>query len=285
MAAPVGADGAALFAGRFEPRRLIGRGASGRVDAAWDHHGSLWVALKRFDPEPGGSDEPTDVEDSFGREVRALRQLDHPDIVRVLAAGRDPQGSPWLAMSLAAGADLSRYTVPSRRLPLPVALRIAERIAAVLAYAHRCGVIHRDLKPANVRIDWAHDRLTVLDFGLARSADGAATRTGRVMGSPSYMAPELLAGAPATPASDLYALGASLFHLLTGRPPHEADTLGALLHRVATAPAPDLRSLLPQASAPLAALTAGLLAAAPSARPADASAVAAAIGHERQALG
>jgi eukaryotic-like serine/threonine-protein kinase len=177
-------------------------------------------------------------------------------------------------MTLAPGAELSRYTVAARALPLAVVLRLGERIAGALAHAHGRGVVHRDLKPANVRVDWPTSQLTVLDFGLARSADSAATRTGLVPGSPVYMAPELLAGAMPSPATDLYALGATLFHLLTMRPPHDAPTLGALLQSVAAAPAPALHTLRPDAPPALAELVAALLARQAHDRPARAATVA-----------
>ena len=272
---PAGETPLPRIGGRFELVRLLGQGATSRVDAAWDHQDADWVALKRIDLRAFDGHAAL-----FEREVASLRLLQHPDIAALIASGIEGHFA-WLALALAPGVDLSRYTQPARVLPLPVVLGLAERIARALSYAHLKGVVHRDLKPANLRLHWASDRLTLLDFGLARTADAAATRTGLVPGTPAYMAPELLAGALPSPASDLYALGATLFHLLTGRLPHQADSLGALLQRVASQAAPDLRESLPAASSALADLVAALLAREPLARPADALAVAAALARER----
>ena len=108
--------------------------------------------------------------------------------------------------------------------------------------------MHRDIKPSNVLVDLAADIVKLTDFGIARMPDATRTRTDVMLGTPVYMAPEQLAGSVPTPASDLYALGVTLFQLLAGRLPHEADTLGELLRRVASEPAPDLRTLRPDAA-------------------------------------
>ena len=264
--------------GRFEPVRLLGQGATSRVDAAWDHFDSRWIALKRLDMATAGDGAAESVE----REATLLQRLEHPDIVTVIASGHSGTQA-WMAMTLAPGADLSRYTVQARALPLAVVLQLGERIAHALAHAHGRGIVHRDLKPANVRMHWPSSKLTLLDFGLARGADSAVTATGLVPGSPVYMAPELLAGAMPSPVSDLYALGATLFHLLTMRPPHDAPTLGALLQSVAAAPAPGLQALRPDASPALATLVAQLLARQAHDRPSRATAVAERLRVEHQA--
>jgi len=274
---PVGGRGDERVGGRFEPVRLLGQGATSRVDAAWDHEDRRWVALKRLDTAASGDGA------SVEREATLLQRLEHPDIVRVLATGHSGTQA-WIAMTLAPGADLSRYTVAARALPLAIVLRLGERIAQALAHAHGRGIVHRDIKPANVRMHWPTGQLTVLDFGLARGADSAATATGLVPGSPVYMAPELLAGALPSPASDLYALGATLFHLLTLRPPHDAPTLGALLQSVAAAPAPALHTLRPDASTTLTTLVAELLARQAHDRPTRAATVAERLRAEREAV-
>jgi serine/threonine-protein kinase len=127
----------------------------------------------------------------------------------------------------------------------------------------------------------ALSRLTLLDFGLAAGSDFSATRSGVVPGTPAYMAPELLAGAPPTPASDLYALGVCLFQLLAGRLPHDAPTLGALLLSVTRDDAPALRSIEPAVGEGVSSLVAGLLARAPGQRPARAAEVATRLERER----
>ena len=267
------------FAG-CEVGRLLGAGASSAVYAVFDEAAGEWRALKVFNPQPGAEGSAAaETRDRFSRELALARRLQHPDIVRLHAGGSgneggDADGRAWLLMELLPGTDLSRYTTPARRLPEAVALRVAERLARALAHAHALGIVHRDLKPANVMVDWATDRVTLTDFGVARAADSENTRTGLVLGSPAYMAPELLAGAPPTAASDLYALGVLLFQLLTARLPFDSDALGELLRQVAQQPAPDLRTLQPGLPDDLAALVGALLAKAPTARPKDGHAVA-----------
>lgn len=267
------ADRGPLAAGqRFagcEVGRLLGAGASSAVYAAFDGSVGEWRALKVFNPQPGAEGSAAaETRERFGRELALASRLRHPDIVRLHRGGIE-DGRAWLLMELLPGADLTRYTTPARRLPEAVALRVAERLARALAHAHALGIVHRDLKPANVMVDWASGRVTLTDFGVARAADAQNTRTGLVLGSPAYMAPELLAGAAPTAASDLYALGVLLFQLLASRLPFDSDALGELLRQVAQQAAPELRSLRPELPDDLAALVQALLAKAPSARPRD----------------
>jgi succinyl-CoA synthetase alpha subunit len=160
--------------------------------------------------------------------------------------------SVFLVMELLPGSDLSRYARPDRLLPEAAVLEIAEQLALALAHAHRHGVAHRDVKPANVIYDPATRRAVLTDFGLARAPDAQSTRSGVMLGSPAYMAPELLAGARADGRSDMYALGVLVFELLTGRPPFAEPGLGALLQAVATRPPPPLAGLRPSLTEPAA---------------------------------
>jgi serine/threonine-protein kinase len=262
------------FAGCIVARE-IGRGAHSVVHAAFDEAAQEWRALKLLLPAGGSDPQPPDPgADPLQRELAAAAHLHHPGIVRLHRHGVS-RGRPWLLMELLPGTDLGRYTQPARRLPVPVVAAIGARLADALACAHAAGIVHRDLKPANVMLDWASDRVVITDFGLARADDAERTRTGLVLGSPAYMAPELLAGQAPTPASDLYALGVLLFQLLACRLPFEADGLGALLREVAGAPPPDLLKLVPPppdpALPPLALVVRLLLAKQPAERPADAA--------------
>jgi eukaryotic-like serine/threonine-protein kinase len=260
--------------------RIIGRGAVGTVYLAVDPVTLQPAALKvvRLDATDGDAQRRL-----FLQTARTASRLLHADIVAVRDAGTD-RSQGWLVMEAVPGGDLERYTRHARLLPEPVVLRVAERIAAALAYAHGQGVVHRDLKPANVLVDWPTDTVKLADFGLARLQDAEQTRTGIVLGSPAYMAPEQLAGAVPTPASDLYALGVVLFQLLAGRLPHDGSSMGELLHQVATETAPDLRALRPALPAALADLVARLLSKRPASRPAGAATVAQALERLRHVL-
>jgi serine/threonine protein kinase len=252
---------------RYRVERRIGRGAASEVFLAQDRLTGRWVALKLLDLGGGpATPEKQDALERFRREATVLHGLRHPGILRVLDAGPSERGA-WMALEIVAGCDLSRYTRPARLLPPLLVARTGARIAEALDYAHRQGVVHRDVKPANVLVDWATDTVKVVDFGLARTSEHTQTRSGVTLGSPDYMAPEQLAGGTVGPAADVYGVGASLYELLTGRRPHEADNLGALLRAVATEPAPDIARVRPDLDPTLAALVMQSLAKDPAARP------------------
>lgn len=261
------------FADRFDLLRLLGRGAHARVYAARDTELQRMVALKIFAARARDPSARSEARERFAREGSIAARLRHADIVQVLEAGSH-QGQDWLAMELVPGTSLQRYTVRERLLPEPAVLRAGQRIALALDYAHGQGVVHRDLKPANVLVDWPSDTLKISDFGLARTEDASATRTGLLLGTPQYMAPELLAGERADARSDFYALGVMLFELLSGRLPFEAASMGELLRRVARESAPDLRSVKPHTPDALATLLAAMLSRQPAQRLADGSGIA-----------
>ncbi len=252
--------------------RRLGSGAQSEVYAAEHPRWPEPAALKLVQL---GGPEPAAAVAAFHAATQAARRLQHPGIVRLLDAGVQG-GTGWLAMELAPGADLTRYVREPRLLPEAAVLRLGSRIADALAHAHAQGVVHRDMKPANVLVDWAADSVKLVDFSLARALGGTAqTGTGIVLGTPSYLAPEQLAGAPPSAAGDLYALGVTLFELLAGRLPHDAESMGELLRQVGTQPAPALHTLRPQVLPAVSTLVAGLLAKVPAARPGDAAAVSA----------
>lgn len=262
-------DDAPLLHGRYRLGTRLGGGAAGQVREAIDLRTGGIVAVKLISLPP---DLPAAQRKEWvarlQREAELARRLEHPDIVAIYETGIDA-GQAWLSMERVRGVDLSRYTQRQLLLPENLVLRIGARVAAALAHAHAQGVIHRDLKPANVLINLAGGQVKLADFGVARDAAADLTRTGMTLGTPSYMAPELLAGAGATPASDVYALGVMLFELLSGRRPHQAATLGELLQATASQPPASLAQLRPDLPAPVVSAVEALLARDPADRPAD----------------
>jgi serine/threonine-protein kinase len=245
--------------GPYTLLRPLGRGSMGVVHLALDTATRRHVALKTLAlGREAATDEFNDARARFLAEAEAAKRLSHPDIVVVHAAG-EHDGTAWMAMELLRGCELGRYTHMSRLLPEALVLQLVERLARALAHAHARGVVHRDIKPGNVMLDLPSRRLKLTDFGVAGLADMSRTRTGVVLGTPLYMAPEQLAGAPADARSDLYSLGVLLFQLLTGRLPHEHASLGELLRQVARVPAPDVRSMRPSLSPAVAAVVATAL--------------------------
>jgi serine/threonine-protein kinase len=257
----------------------------GVVHLAYDPAASRHVALKTLAlcNEFSGGDF-SEACARFLAEAGTAKRLSHPDIVTVHAAG-EHGGTAWMAMELLSGCDLGRYTHMSRLLPEPLVLQLVERLARALAHAHARGVVHRDIKPGNVMLDLPARRIKLTDFGIAALADLSRTRTGVVLGTPMYMAPEQLAGAQADARSDLYSLGVLLFQLLTGRLPHEHASLGELLRQVARVPAPDVRTMRPALSPAVAAVVATALQKPPAARHASADALADALAGLRAPLG
>ncbi len=251
--------------------RVLARGATGvlylAVDAA-----SRALALKVLTPHASDDDDAAALAERFAGEARVLRRLRHPAIVEIHAAGVEQQRA-YLAMALLPGSDLRRHARAARLLPEALVLRLGAEVADALAHAHAQGVVHRDLKPANLVFDAASRRVWVTDFGVARLLDAERTRSGMLLGTPAFMPPEQLAGAAAGPAGDVYALGVTLFQLLTGELPHDGATLGALLQSVARGEPRSLGALRPDLPAALAGLLAELMHPDAASRPDAAAAV------------
>lgn len=230
----------------FELGAEIGRGAMAVVYKATQRSTGRQVAIKRLAlSREFSAEDLADVRERFMREARAARQLEHPDILQVVDAGQDGNDS-WLALEYVLGRDLSSFTRPGQLLPAREVVQIGARLARALAYAHSQGVVHRDIKPANVMLDRINGGLKLMDFGIARVGDGSRTRTGLVLGTPSFMSPEQLAGLTVDGRSDLYSLGVLLYQLLCGTLPHQSESMARLMQQIATEPAPDIRTHRPR---------------------------------------
>lgn len=230
----------------FDLGAEIGRGAMAIVYKATQRSTGRQVAVKRLAlSREFSAEDLVDVRERFMREARAARTLDHPDILQVVDAGQDGRDA-WIALEYVLGRDLSTFTKPGQLLPVREVVQLGARLARALHYAHSQGVIHRDIKPANVMLDRVNGSLKLMDFGIARVGDGSRTRTGLVLGTPSFMSPEQLAGLTVDGRSDLYSLGVLLYQLLAGSLPHQSDSMARLMQQIATEPAPDVRSRRPE---------------------------------------
>ena len=234
----------------FEVERLLGHGGMGDVWLARDRESGEEVALKLL--RAGGLS--ASAARRLEREAEALSRLEHQNIVRVRRAGQ-AGGVAFLAMELVEGEGLDEGI---RRGPLRIGsvVRWIRDVADALGAAHAAGVLHRDVKPANIRIT-PEGRAVLIDFGLTGAFEASSlSRTGRFLGSPHYASPEQLLGdrGEVGPASDVYALGVTLFEALCGRLPFDAPTTPALFRRILTHDPPDLRRLRPEVTADLAAV-------------------------------
>lgn len=267
--------------GRYRLDKVLGQGAMGTVYLGHDPKISRQVAIKTLAlGETFTGDALVEARERFFREAETAGRLTHPAIVTIFDAGED-HDLAYIAMEYVPGHDLSAHTRPGQLLPAREVVGFGIQVAQALDHAHRLQVIHRDIKPANLL--WVPEKklLKVTDFGIARLADQVRTRTGTLLGTPGYMAPEQLAGQPVDGRADLYALGATLFQLLTGTLPFDADSLTELMYQITQKTAPDLRSLRPELPQALADALARALAKSPEARHPDGAAFAA---HLQEAL-
>lgn len=229
----------------YQLEEELGKGAMGKVYRGYDLNSYRQVAIKTLQlADEFDAAELENVKQRFFREAETAGQLHHPNIVSIYDAG-ETNGLAWIAMELLTGHDLMRYTMPDRLLPPVMVMGIVYKAAKALNYAHANNVIHRDIKPANIMFDPDRKLIRITDFGIARIIDVNRTRTGIVLGTPSYMSPEQLAGSKIDGRSDLFALGVMLFHLLTGELPFKGESLAMLMYLIANEPHRDLRKVRP----------------------------------------
>jgi eukaryotic-like serine/threonine-protein kinase len=252
-----------VLVGRYELERQLGQGGMGAVWQARDLVLGRMVAVKIV--TVAGSREPG-AASRLRREARTVSALDNPHLARVYDL-RESEDGDFIVMEFVDGESLAARLARDGRLTWALAARIASQCATALDAAHRGGVIHRDVKPSNIML--GAQGAKIIDFGIAATVDPddtTMTKTQGVIGTVAYLAPERVTGAPATPASDLYALGVVLYQMLAGRLPFgAAETIAMLYAHMALEPDP-----LPDDTSPaLAAICLGLLAKDPAARSAS----------------
>lgn len=231
--------------GRYEIEKELGKGAMGVVYLGKDPKIGRVVAIKTMAlSQEFEADELEDVKARFFREAETAGRLNHPNIVTMYDAGEE-HDLAYIAMEFLKGKDLVPYTKHPNLLPLPKVLSIIARVADALSYAHSLNVVHRDIKPANIMYDPESDTVKVTDFGIARITDSSKTKTGMVLGTPSYMSPEQLSGVKIEGHSDLFSLGVSLYQLVCGKLPFEGDSMAQLMFRIANEPHADIRNVRP----------------------------------------
>ena len=218
--------------GRYEVESMLGQGAMGTVYLAKDPAIGRQVAIKTIalNAEFEAS-EIAEAKMRFYREAEAAGRLNHPNIVTVYDVGEE-EDLAYIAMDYLQGVNLSVYTKEDHLLPVDTVLSIGEQIASALDYGHQHKVIHRDIKPGNIIYEPKSGKVSVTDFGIASLTDSSKTRTGTILGTPSYMSPEQIAGKKVDGRSDMFSLAVMLYQLLCGRLPFEGDSLAALMFKI-----------------------------------------------------
>lgn len=253
--------GSRLISGRYRLRRVLGRGAMGVVWLGYDEVLHRQVAVKEVQlPEGMPEAEASEARERTLREARAIAALTHPNVVAVYDVAKEGV-EPFVVMEWLRGRSLAQVTARAGRLNAEQAAVVADAIAAGLDTAHRRGIIHRDVKPGNVLVG-EDGQVKLTDFGISRNvSEVTLTSSGMILGTPAFMAPEVAAGEEITGAADLWSFGATLFAVVEGRPPYDAEDVLAAVHEVVHGEVPR-----PAEDAPLADVITGLMAREPAER-------------------
>ena len=252
--------------GRYQVEKELGKGAMGVVYLGRDPKIGRVVAIKTLalsQEFEGG--ELDDARERFFREAETAGRLQHQNIVTIFDAGEE-HDLAYIAMEFLKGTDLAAMAKSGQLLSMPQVLSIVARVARALAYAHAQNVVHRDIKPANIMYEPLTDTVKVTDFGIARITDSSRTKTGLVLGTPSFMSPEQIAGKKVDGRSDLYSLGVMLFQMLAGVLPFTGESMAELMYKIANSEAPDIRLMRQEVSPWLATVVARSLAKRPEDR-------------------
>ncbi len=231
--------------GRYTIERELGRGAMGMVYLGQDPKIGRTVAIKTMVlSQEFEGEKLEEVKERFFREAETAGRLNHPNIVTIYDVGEDEDLS-YIAMDYLKGQNLLSYCKPDKLLPAKEVFQVLAKVADALDYAHRNGVVHRDVKPANIIYDRDTGVMKVTDFGVAFLTDSSKTKTGTILGSPSYMSPEQLAGMKVDGRSDLFSLGVTIYQMLTGELPFIGESLASLMYKIANEKHPDVRLFRP----------------------------------------
>lgn len=254
--------------GHFKLLRLIGEGSMGLVIQAEDTHLKRIVALKVLRKKLSEGEKGKDAVEQFLREARAAASIEHPNIVRVYEINQHA-GWWYIAMEMVSGNSLQEIVKAAGALPMSRACPIIADAAIGLQVAHELGMIHRDIKPSNILVTRnGHGKIS--DFGLVRvddPNDPFDTYAQQSIGTPHYMAPEVIRREPLTPAVDIYSLGATLYYVLTGRPPFVGGKMEEILRQHLHSEPPDILQYMPNCLPELASLIQRMMAKEPGVRP------------------
>ena len=231
--------------GKYEISGEIGRGAMGVVYRGEDPATGATVAIKTLKLSPFNDKEIGDIKDRFFREAESAGALQHPNIISMLDAGEE-KGLAYIAMEYLDGENLVKYTEVENLLPIRDTLHIISQVADALDYAHRNGIIHRDIKPANIMLLKNTNTVKVMDFGIARIMTSTRTKTGIVLGTPSYMSPEQVSGKRIDGRSDIFSAGVVLFEMLVGQKPFLSDDITSLMYEIVKEKHPSIREINPK---------------------------------------
>src|SRR5579863_7526426 len=220
--------------GRYEVVAELGSGAMGVVYKARDPKIDRFVAVKTISLSSQNPEEQREYRERFFLEAQAAGRLLHPGIVTIFDTGEDPEGhNAFIVMEFIAGQSLDRLlSEKTKKLPLDTALLLTEELAEALDHAHGQGVIHRDMKPANILVT-PEGHAKIADFGIAKMNMAYLTIPDRALGTPAYMSPEQLEGEPVDKRSDLFSLGAILYHMVTGFGPFQGNSATTVCFKVA----------------------------------------------------
>jgi eukaryotic-like serine/threonine-protein kinase len=232
--------------GRYEVQKELGKGAMGVVYLGKDPKINRTVAIKTMAlAQEFEDDELEEVKERFFREAETAGRLVHPNIVTIYDAGEE-HDLAYIAMEFLKGHDLGRYIKADKLLPIPNVIQITILSADALSYAHEQNVVHRDIKPANIMYVPESSTIKLTDFGIARITDSSKTKTGMVLGTPSYMSPEQLSGKHIDGRSDLFSLGVMFYQLLCGTLPFTGDSMATLMFKIANDAHPDILGIRPE---------------------------------------